>query len=47
MPIVEIVRESVKLGIELARNPTASREPRRRVFEPSLIVRDSTAPPPR
>jgi DNA-binding LacI/PurR family transcriptional regulator len=46
MPIVEIVRESVKLAIELARDPTASREPRRRVFEPSLIVRDSTAPPP-
>ena len=46
MPIVEIVRESVKLAIELARNPTASREPLRRVFEPSLIVRQSTAPPP-
>ena len=46
MPIVDIVRESVKLAIELARDPTASREPRRRVFEPSLIVRQSTAPPP-
>jgi hypothetical protein len=35
----------VRLAIDLARDPTASREPRTEVFRPSLIVRESTAPP--
>jgi len=45
MPITEIVGEGVKLAIELARDATASREPRVTVFEPSMVVRESTAPP--
>ena len=45
MPIAEIVGESVELAIALARDPGASREPRRTVFEPTLVVRQSTAPP--
>lgn len=45
MPIAEIVAEGVKLAIDLARDTSASREPRVKVFEPSLIVRQSTAPP--
>lgn len=45
MPIAEIVGGGVELGIALARDPGASREPRVTVFEPSLIVRQSTAPP--
>jgi hypothetical protein len=35
----------VELAIELGRDPSASREPRRKVFEPTLIVRQSTASP--
>ena len=46
MPIAEIVRESVELAIALARDPTASREPRVIVYEPTLVIRQSTAPPP-
>ena len=46
MPIVEIVRESLELAIALARDPGASREPRIRVYEPTLVIRQSTAPPP-
>ncbi len=45
MPIVEMVGAGVKLAIELARDSGASREPRTEVFRPSLIVRESTAPP--
>ena len=45
MPIAEIVGESVELAIALARDPEASREPRRTVFDPTLVVRQSTAPP--
>ena len=45
MPIGEIVGEGVELAIDLGRDPTMSRAPRRRVFEPALIVRQSTAPP--
>jgi DNA-binding LacI/PurR family transcriptional regulator len=47
MPIAEIVTESVELAIGLARDPSASREPRVTVFKPRLIVRQSTAPPSR
>src|SRR5437773_9256678 len=45
MPIAEIVGESVELAIALARDPAASREPRRMVFDPTLVVRQSTARP--
>jgi DNA-binding LacI/PurR family transcriptional regulator len=45
MPISEIVGESVELAIALARDPTLSREPRVKVFRPSLVIRESTAPP--
>jgi DNA-binding LacI/PurR family transcriptional regulator len=45
MPLAEIVEEGVRLAIELARDPGASRQPRVTRFRPSLIVRQSTAPP--
>jgi DNA-binding LacI/PurR family transcriptional regulator len=45
MPMVEIVREGVRLAIDLARDPRASREPRVTRFDPTLVVRQSTAPP--
>ncbi len=45
MPIAEIVGQGVKLAIELARDTTASREPRVTRFEPTIVVRQSTAPP--
>jgi DNA-binding LacI/PurR family transcriptional regulator len=44
MPMPEIVGAGVKLAIELARDPAASREPRITVFEPTLVIRQSTAP---
>ena len=46
MPVAEIVGAGVQLAIDLARDPAISREPRRTVFEPSPVVRQSTAPPP-
>jgi DNA-binding LacI/PurR family transcriptional regulator len=46
MPIAEIVGEGVKLAIALGRDASASREPRVTVFEPSLVVRQSTARAP-
>ncbi len=45
MPTHEIVAEGVRLAVELARNSSASREPTIKFFEPTLIVRESTAPP--
>jgi DNA-binding LacI/PurR family transcriptional regulator len=45
MPTAEIVGEGVRLAIEFARDPTATREPSVQVIAPSLIVRQSTAPP--
>ena len=45
MPITEIVKHAVARAVKLARDPESVREPRLVVFEPSLIVRDSTAPP--
>ncbi len=47
MPTSEIVAEGVRLAVELARDHAASRAPRVTMFEPSLIVRKSTAPPMR
>jgi len=46
MPIAEIVGEGVEMAVELARDPLASREPRIKVFESRLVVRDSTATVP-
>ncbi|HET9345946.1 MAG TPA: substrate-binding domain-containing protein, partial [Candidatus Limnocylindrales bacterium] len=45
MPTAEIVGEGVRLAIELARDPTAPRKPSVTVMAPTLIVRQSTAPP--
>lgn len=46
MPAAEIVSEGLDLAIELARNPAAPREQTVKVIPPTLIVRQSTAPPP-
>ena len=45
MPISEIVSHAVARAVALARDPDAVREPSLEVFKPTLIVRDSTAPP--
>jgi DNA-binding LacI/PurR family transcriptional regulator len=45
MPITEIVRHAVARAVMLARDPDADRGPSLDVFEPTLIVRDSTAAP--
>jgi DNA-binding LacI/PurR family transcriptional regulator len=45
MPIAEVVGEGLELAIELGRDATISRQPQRKVVEPTLIVRQSTAPP--
>jgi hypothetical protein len=45
MPNAEIVGEGVRLAIEFARNPAAPRHSGVTVMAPSLIVRQSTAPP--
>ena len=46
MPIPEIVSHAVARAILLARDPEVPRGPSLEVFKPTLIVRDSTAPPP-
>jgi DNA-binding LacI/PurR family transcriptional regulator len=45
MPISEVVGHAVRQAVALARDPDAAREPRLDVFEPVLVIRDSTAPP--
>jgi DNA-binding LacI/PurR family transcriptional regulator len=46
MPIAEMVREAVGTAIDLARDPSSAPEaPEKVVFEPTLVVRESTAPP--
>ena len=45
MPTAEIVSEGVRLAIALARDPGSPRRPGLTIFPPSLIVRESTAPP--
>jgi len=45
MPTTEIVREGVNTAIDLARDGSAPRDPRIRVFEPTLVVRQSTSRP--
>jgi DNA-binding LacI/PurR family transcriptional regulator len=47
MPTEDIVREGLELAIDAARDPRQPREPTVKVIPPSLIVRRSTAPPPR
>src|SRR6478609_8860972 len=46
MPTREIVHAGVEMAIDAARNGRPSGEPRVEIIEPSLIVRESTAPPP-
>jgi hypothetical protein len=45
MPTAEIVAEGVRLAIEYARDPAAPRRAGVTVMAPTLIVRQSTAPP--
>ncbi len=45
MPTHDIAAEGVRIAIELARDTNASREPMVKCYEPTLIVRESTAPP--
>jgi DNA-binding LacI/PurR family transcriptional regulator len=45
MPTTEIVREGVRVAIELIEHPSAPRSPSKTLFAPTLIVRGSTAPP--
>lgn len=45
MPVAEMVSHAVAKAVELARDPLASREPRVTMFEPSLVVRQSTGRP--
>ena len=47
MPTAEMVTEAVRMAVRLARDPGASPPPARTVFDLGLIVRASTAPPPR
>jgi len=44
MPTHDIVAEGVRIAVELAQDASASREPRVTYYEPTLIVRESTAP---
>ncbi len=46
MPTAEIVAEGVRLAIDHARDGAGTRPPEVTVIQPSLIVRQSTAPPP-
>jgi len=46
MPITEMVREGVRQAVGFAQDPTAPREARIQSFDPTLVVRESTAPPP-
>jgi len=46
MPTTEIVTEAVRTAMELIHDHAVSRAPRRTVFEPTLVVRESTAPAP-
>ncbi|HEX7430811.1 MAG TPA: LacI family DNA-binding transcriptional regulator [Candidatus Limnocylindrales bacterium] len=45
MPTHDIAAEGVRIAIELARDTNASRKPMVKCYEPTLIVRESTAPP--
>ena len=45
MPTREIVSEGFRTAVELARDSSASRAPRIKFYEPTLVIRESTAPP--
>ena len=45
MPITEMVQEGVRLAIGFAQDPSSPREARIQSFDPTLVVRESTAPP--
>jgi DNA-binding LacI/PurR family transcriptional regulator len=45
MPITEMVREGVRQAIGYAHDPMAAREALVQSFDPTLVVRESTAPP--
>jgi hypothetical protein len=45
MPISEIVSHAVARAVALARDPAAARVPTLDIFEPALIIRESTARP--
>jgi len=45
MPTAEIVREGVRMAIELVQHPSSPRSPSKTLFAPTLIVRGSAAPP--
>jgi DNA-binding LacI/PurR family transcriptional regulator len=45
MPTHEIVAEGVRIAIELAQHSGASREPSVKYYEPTLVIRESTARP--
>jgi DNA-binding LacI/PurR family transcriptional regulator len=49
MPTSAIVARAIACAVALVRDPTTAREPGVELFEPTLVVRDSTAPisPPR
>ncbi len=46
MPTMEIVRAGVDMAVDLARNGRSPGEPKVEIIAPSLIIRQSTAPPP-
>ena len=46
MPTAEIIAEGLQLAIDRARDTALSRGPSVKVIAPTLIVRQSTAPPP-
>ena len=45
MPIPEVTGEGVRLAIQFARDASLEQEVSRTLFEPTLTVRQSTAPP--
>jgi DNA-binding LacI/PurR family transcriptional regulator len=45
MPTTEIVAEAVRPAVALVADRVAASSPMRTIFEPTLIVRRSTAPP--
>ena len=45
MPIPEVTGEGVRLAIQFARDASLPQEANRTRFEPTLVVRQSTAPP--
>jgi len=47
MPTTEIVAEAVRTAVTLISDRSATRTPVRTIFEPTLVIRGSTAPPPR